>query len=150
MRPLPFSKGLIAGALALAAMHSAALEFRAIVEHGAAFYDAPSDKAKKLFVVSKGYPVEVLINNGDWLRVRDQSGALAWVTKKSLGARHTVVVTAAKAEVHAAADAKSPLMFMAERNVIFELVDAGTTGWAKIRHRDGAVGFVRIEQVWGV
>jgi SH3-like domain-containing protein len=150
MRQQRFSKFIAVSALALAATYSAALEFRAIAEHGAVFYDSPSDGGKKLFVVSKGYPVEVLIDKGDWLRVRDQSGALAWVTKKSLSARRTVVVTVAKAEVHAAADAAAPTLFLADKSVVFELVDAGKTGWAKIRHRDGAVGFIHVNEVWGI
>lgn len=148
--PLPFSKGLAAAMLTLAALSATALEFRSAAEHGAVFYDAPSDKAKKLFVVSRGYPVEVLIDNKDWLRVRDQSGALAWVAKKSLSPKRTVVVTAQKCGIHAAPDAKSAPLFSAERNVVFELIEAGKSGWVKIKHRDGAVGYARIEEVWGV
>jgi hypothetical protein len=45
-------------------------------------------------------------------------------------------------------------VFRAEQNVLLDLVDSdyvtATPGWAKVRHRDGQVGFVRIQQVWGL
>lgn len=150
MRLQPFSKVVAASLLGLAALSAAALEFRSVAEHGAVFFDAPNAQAKKLFVASKGLPVEVLVENKDWLRVRDQSGALAWVEKKSLLAKRTVVITASKAEVRSAADSKSTLLFLAEKSVVLDLVESGKAGWIKIKHRDGAVGYVRIEEVWGV
>jgi len=149
-RPQPFSKLALAALCSLAALAASALEYRSTVDHGVAFFDAPSDAATKLFVTSKGYPVEVLVDNKDWVRVRDQSGTLAWVQKKSLTTKRTVLVTANSAEVHAAADAKSPLLFKADKNVVFDLLEAGKSGWVKVRHRDGAVGYMHIEEVWGL
>jgi len=127
-----------------------ALEFRSTAEHATPFYDAPAATAKKLFVTSRGYPVEVVVDNKDWLRVRDQSGTLAWVEKKALSSKRCVAVTAARAEVRAAPDAKSALVLAAEKNVTLELLEPAKNGWAKVRHRDGEVGFVKIEEVWGL
>lgn len=150
MRPQQFSKALLASLAGLVMLNATALEFRSVAEHGAVFYDAPNNQGKKLFVASKGLPVEILVENKDWLRVRDQSGALAWAEKKSLVSKRTVLISGPKAEIRAAADSKSPLLFMADKNVVFELIEAGKSGWVKVKHRDGAVGYVRIEEVWGV
>lgn len=150
MRQQRFSKlacALLLGSFACAAT---ALEFRATAEHGAVFFDGPQVGAKRLFVTSRGYPVEIVVDNKDWLRVRDQSGTLAWVEKKALTNKRSVVVTASKAEVRAQADAKSLLLFTAEKNLTLELLETGKSGWVKIQHRDGAQGFIRIEEVWGV
>jgi SH3-like domain-containing protein len=147
-RPL-FNK-LAAALLGVAALSATALEFRATAEHGAVFYASPSTKAKKLFVTSRGYPLEVLIDNKDWLRVRDQSGAMAWVERASLSNKRSVVVTAAKSQLRSAADVKSPLLLTAEKGVLFEFLEAGKTGWVKVKHRDGAIGYLRIEEVWGI
>ncbi|MGQ5524967.1 SH3 domain-containing protein [Chitinimonas sp. PSY-7] len=127
-----------------------ALEFRSVAAHGSVFYDSPSAQAKKLFVASRGMPVEILVEQADWLRVRDQSGALAWVEKKSLANKRNVVVSVSKAEVRTAADAKAALLFFAEKGVLFDLLEAGKTGWVKVKHRDGAIGYIRVEEVWGV
>jgi SH3-like domain-containing protein len=148
-RPL-FNKLLAVALLGATALTATALEFRAVTEHGAVFYDSPTTQGKKLFATSRGYPVEVLIDKGEWLRVRDQSGAMAWAERKSLTGKRSVVVSAAKAELHATADAKSPRLFQAEKGVLFDLIEAGKTGWVKVKHRDGAVGYLRIEEVWGV
>ncbi|MGH8700070.1 MAG: hypothetical protein ACREVR_02685, partial [Burkholderiales bacterium] len=44
----------------------AAADFRSVAENAAVLYDAPSAKAKKLYVVSHGYPVEVLVVVEGW------------------------------------------------------------------------------------
>ncbi|WP_374355707.1 SH3 domain-containing protein [Chitinimonas sp.] len=150
MRQPLFSKLLFACLFGMAACVVSALEFRSTAEHGTAFYDAPNPKSKRLFVASRGFPVEVLVENKDWLRVRDQSGALAWVEKKALLTKRTVVVSATSAGLHSNADGKSPLLFQADKGVIFDLVEVGKTGWVKVKHRDGASGFLRIEEVWGI
>ncbi len=80
--------------LALASS-AAAGEFRSIAESGATMYDAPSVRAKKLFVASRFYPVEIVINIDNWVKVRDQAGDLAWVEKKALSDKRMVIVTAA-------------------------------------------------------
>jgi SH3-like domain-containing protein len=127
-----------------------ALDFRSVSAPRAVLFDAPSAQAKKLYVVSHLYPVEVIVNLGDWLKVRDSRGELAWVEAKQLAQKRTVLVTASQAEAHESADAASRLMFRAEKDVTLELLDAGSGGWAKVRHRDGLVGYIHITQVWGL
>ena len=128
-----------------------ALEFRATTESATIFYDGPSVKSHKLFVVGRDYPVEVVVSVEGWAKVRDINGApLAWVEKKALGERRVVAVKVAVADVFAAADANSKLVFKAEQNVLLDLVEAPNSGWVKVRHRDGQVGYVAIAQLWGV
>jgi hypothetical protein len=31
-----------------------------------------------------------------------------------------------------------------------EFIEAGPAGWAKVRHRDGAQGYVKASQIWGL
>jgi SH3-like domain-containing protein len=120
----------------------------------AVLYDAPSLKAKRLFVLGREVPVEVIVAVEGWYKIRDATGTVAWVEKKSTADRRTVVVRANTADVLASADANAPVVFKAEQNVLLELADASyatsTPGWAKVRHRDGQTGYVRISQVWGL
>lgn len=139
---------LVMGA-ALPAMGVAA-EFRSVSERVAVLYDAPSARATKLFVVSQYYPVEVMVSVDNWLKVRDVSGELAWIEKKSLSERRTVLIKAASADVRQAADEKSPLVFQAREGLALELTEVGNSGWVKVRHRDGLAGYVRVGQVWGL
>ena len=141
-----------AGAIALAAIIASpagALEFRSVSDNAAILYDAPSVKGKKLYVVGRGYPVEVVVAVEGWVKVRDAGGELAWVESKLLTDRRTVLVKVALAQVHESADERSAIVFQAQQNVLLDLVEVVAGGWLRVRHRDGQAGFVRATQVWG-
>ena len=141
------SAAVLAGLLASA--NAAALEFRSVTEPAAILYDAPSTKAQKLFVLSQGYPVEVIVKLEGWTKVRDDTGEFAWIENNRLSERHTVMVKVASAEARQAANEHSPVVFIAEKSVFLELVDMAA-GWAKVRHHDGATGFIKVSQLWGL
>jgi len=139
-------------AIALLALTGASMagEFRSIAEGGTPMYDAPSVKAKKLFVASRFYPVEIVINIDNWVKVRDQAGDLAWVEKKLLSEKRTVIATAAVADIRHAANEQAPIVFQAQQGVALDVAEAPAGGWVKVRHSDGQTGFVKISQVWGI
>jgi SH3-like domain-containing protein len=141
---------LAACACVAPAWAAAAGEFRSIAESGTLMYDAPSVRAKKLFVASRHYPVEIVINIDAWVKVRDQAGDLTWVEKKALSDKRTVVVTAALADVRQTPSEQAALVFQAQQGVVFDLAEAQASGWVKVRHADGQVGYLKISQVWGL
>ena len=126
-----------------------AADFKSVGAAPAVLYDAPSERGRKVFVAPRGMPVEVILSYGDWAKVRDVSGDLSWVETKALDARRHVVVNAAGARVRSAADEASPVVFSAERGVLLELAEPISSGWIKVRHRDGQGGFIRAAEVWG-
>jgi SH3-like domain-containing protein len=141
---------LVAVLLALlAAAPAAAAEYRTIGDRAVILYDAPSVKADRIFVASRGYPFEVLVKLDQWTKVRDVGGEVAWVENKALGERRNVLVIVPIADVHAAPDPKSPLVFEAYKQVLLELLEPAADGWVKVRHRDGQVGYARVVHVWG-
>lgn len=136
-------------AAALVAGVALAADYRSIAENGAVLYDAPSRAAKPMYVASKFYPVEVIVNLDAWVKVRDATGALTWVEKKALAERRMVLVTAPVATARAKPDESAPVAFQAQQNVALELAEVAAGGWIRVRHADGAAGYVRAEQVWG-
>ncbi|GIZ50770.1 SH3 domain-containing protein [Noviherbaspirillum aridicola] len=138
---------LAAGLLAAGAAQ--ALEYRSVGAAPAILYDAPSSKGRKVFVAPRGMPVEVVLSYGEWVKIRDAAGSLAWVESRALAARRTVVVGAAGARVRDAASDTAPLVFTAERGVLLDFLDATNPGWVRVRHADGQAGFVRAGEVWG-
>lgn len=136
--------------LALALPSAALAEFRSVADSGTILYDAPSLRATKLFVVSRGLPVELISTDGTWIKVRDASGTLAWVERKATSDKRTVLVNVPTATIRERADAQSPLVFQARQGVVLDLLDAGTAGWAHVKHADGASGYVRLNEVWGL
>ena len=140
---------VVSGLLALA-WPAAAAEFRSIAESGTLMYDAPSVRAKKLFVASRFYPVEIVINIDTWAKVRDHAGDLVWVEKKALSDKRTVIVIVAVAEARQTAGDQAALVFQAQQGVALDIAEPPAGGWIKVRHLDGATGYVRISQVWGI
>lgn len=140
-------------ALIAVASGACAAEFRSTTEV-AVLYDAPSAKARPLFVLARETPLEVIVNMEGWIKVRDIGGTVAWVDKKAVGDRRMVVVRVPVAEILANPVDNAAVVFKADQNVLLELADNAyvttTPGWAKVRHRDGQVGYVRIAQVWGL
>ncbi|WP_373975659.1 SH3 domain-containing protein [Chitinibacter sp. SCUT-21] len=125
-----------------------AIEYCATTRNDVILYDAPSEKSDKRFILSAFIPHEILAEQGTWLRVRDRDGTLAWLPKADCGPKRYVQVNRL-AEIRKEANSKSPLLFKAERNVVIELLQDTRSGWLKIKHRDGAIGYIRIEDVWG-
>jgi SH3-like domain-containing protein len=141
---------------ALAPIGCYAGDFRATGDPATVLYDAPSARAKPLFVYGRDVPVESLVSVEGWTKIRDASGTIGWIQSKLLSDRRVIVVRAAVADVRAAADDASPVVFRADRDVILEIAEAAATpatttmpGWVKVRHRDGQTGFVRLSQVFG-
>lgn len=145
MRRLLFALLLLSAASA-----APAGEFRSIAENATPMYDAPSVKANKVFVASRFYPVEIIVQVDNWTKVRDLAGDPAWVEKKTLSEIRTAVVTTTLADVREKAEDGAPLVFQARRGVALEIVELGAGPWVKVRHRDGQAGFVRANQVWGL
>ena len=132
------------------ALPARAAEFRAVADSAAVLYDAPSVKAKKRYILGRGYPVELVVVVEGWAKIRDAGGELAWIESKNLSERRSVMVKVNLADVHTAAEDKSPLAFQAEQNVLLDLNELTGTGWARVTHRDGQSGFIKVSLVWGV
>lgn len=144
------TKGLLALLAVWLPAAAWALDFRSVSAPRAIFFDAPSAQAKKLYVVRQYYPVEVIVNLGEWIKVRDSRGGLAWVEARSLAQKRMLLVKVPQAEAHEAADPSTRLVFRAEKDVALELLENSANGWVKVRHRDGLTGYIQINQVWGL
>ncbi len=136
--------------LALTACAAAAADFRSVADNAAVLFDAPSVKAKKLYILGRNYPVEAVVVVEGWIKIRDAGGELAWIEARNLNEHRTVMVKVKLADVRQAANDAAPLVFQAEQNVLLDLVELTGTGWARVTHRDGQSGFIRLNQVWGV
>jgi SH3-like domain-containing protein len=140
---------LLAAACLLAAGSAAQAQFLSIGENAAVLYDAPSRQAKALYVASRHYPVEVIVNLEAWVKVRDHTGALTWVERKLLAEQRMVVVTAPSAAVRVRPEEGAPAAFVAAQNVALEYLGAAAGGWVRVRHPDGAEGYLQANLVWG-
>ena len=145
---LRYTLGLLLLSLAFS-LPANALEFRSIAPAKAILYDAPSLEASKLYILSQSYPVELIVNLNNWVKVRDAAGALSWVESKSLSSKRTVLVLA-KTDIKSAEDPASSLVATVEKDVVLELLADRQNGWIKVKHRDGITGFVQVTNLWGL
>jgi SH3-like domain-containing protein len=136
--------------IAVCALPAQAIDYRSVEAPVAVLYDAPSQKAKKLYLLKSQTPVELVVRLEGWAKVRDAEGTLAWIESKCLGDKRTVVVIASRADVRQADRPDAPLAFEADKWVALDFVEPASPGWVKVRHRDGSTGYIKTTQIWGL
>jgi len=126
-----------------------AVDYVSVSESSAILYDAPSIKAKKLFVVNRYMPFEQVVTLDGWVKVRDRSGGLYWVEQRVLSNKRYVFALLPLVDVRAEPDSGATLLFQVRQQIAMERLESTGTGWIKVRHQDGNIGFVRSAEVWG-
>ncbi len=126
-----------------------AAEFREVTSAAGVLYDGPSEHARKLFLVPRGTPLELVSSVPGWVKVRDLSGDVLWIERGALGApRHVIAITLAA--VRRAPQHNAELVVQVERGVLLDVVDEqAPAGWVHVRHPGGPAGFVASAEVWG-
>ena len=126
-----------------------AVDYVSVSEGSAILYDAPSIKAKKLFVVNRYMPFEQIVTLDNWVKVRDRSGGLYWVERRVLSGKRYVYALPPLLDVHAEPDLSAKRRFQVRQQIALEYLESTGSGWIKVRHQGGDVGFVRSTEVWG-
>ncbi|QDD12509.1 hypothetical protein FIT62_05195 [Candidatus Methylopumilus rimovensis] len=130
---------------------SAYAEFRSVAFAKTILYEAPSATSKRVYLVGEGYPLEIIVNLGDWLKVRDPYGTLSWAESKNLQSKRTVIVKVDKANIYKDPESKSALVATIEKDVVIELSDPLiANGWIKVRYQQDLDGYIQTSQVWGI
>lgn len=146
----PLRRWLAACLLLALAAPAAALEYRNAAR-AAILYDAPSTTAGRVAIAGAGLPLEVVVDSGAWVRVRDHGGRLAWIEQAALGGPRSVMIQSDAAHVRQQPRADADLAFRAVRGVLLEVrgSEAGPPGWLGVRHASGLAGWVAVHEVWG-
>ena len=141
--------GIAFTVLLTTAGYAQALDYASVADNSAILYDAPSIKAKKIFVASRYWPLEQVVSLDAWVKVRDSSGGLAWIEKRALSNKRFAVVTATLAAVRQSPNDSAAVLMQARQQVALEWLEATGIGWLKVRHLDGITGYVKTTDVWG-
>ncbi len=132
-----------------AASETQAAEFKSVGANPAILYNAPSERGRKIFIAPRGMPVEIILTQNGWSKVRDVTGDLSWVDASALTSKRNVIVTSANIKLHATAEENAAVVATVDKGVLLELLASPAGGWIKLKHRDGPVGFARMTEVWG-
>jgi SH3-like domain-containing protein len=98
---------------------------------------------------AKGLPLQVVAETEEWRRVCDPEGSLAWVHRRTLDARRSVMNTRKAAiNMRRAPSDNAPLAAELVGRAVAELKDC-KSGWCRISVGH-ASGWVRPNDVWGI
>lgn len=126
-----------------------AAEFKSVGAQPAVLYDAPSYSGHKVFIAPGGMPVELILTQDGWSKIRDASSDLSWIETSALTNKRTVVVTSASTGLFVDAGPQAALLATLEKGVWLSLLSPAPRDWVKVMHRDGEIGFVKAADVWG-
>lgn len=144
--PVPLLAAVLMFAAALPAW---ALEYRS-TSRAALLYDAPTATAEKIAVAGSGLPLEVVVDAGAWVKVRDHNGSLNWVEASALGTPRTVMIKADASAIRKQPRSDADVVFRGARGLLLELKgNAETQGWLQVRHASGLSGWMPVHEAWG-
>ncbi len=135
-------------AAALLAAGAQGAEFRSVTASAAVLYDAPSAKSKKMFIGPRGMPLEVLSTLPAWIKVRDVTGDVLWVARADLGPA-TQVVARRLTNLRAEPKERAAVGVQVAAGVLLDVLGDGPSGWIKVRHTEGAIGYVKADEIFG-
>lgn len=142
----------LSGFAVLAPVPGHASDMKSIGIDAAVLYDAPTLRGRRVAIAPRGMPVDPVVAESDWVRVRDYTGQFFWVEKKALSDKRMLIVNTPAgtvATVRADAAEAAPVVFQAYPGVLLEMLEPARAGWVRVRHRDGQSGYVAVSEVWG-
>ena len=115
-------------------------------------HEAPSVSTKKSFIVTKGYPLEVIVSLKEWKKVKDHEGLINWVKTSDLSSKRTVLNLKGDNPIYLEPSSASPILAKVNENVTLELLDAKKIDdWVKVYSKVGDIeGFIKATDVWGI
>lgn len=109
----------------------------------------PGDDHRLLFVYRvRGLPLQIVAETSEWRRVCDPSGAIAWVHKRTVDGRRTVMNTQTQPAplLKKPKDGWKAAAYLNPRALA--TLDRCQKGWCRV-DADGAAGWVREGELWG-
>jgi len=115
-------------------------------------HEAPSDSTKKSFIVTKGYPLEVIVSLKEWKKVKDHEGLINWIKTSDLSSKRTVLNLKGDNSIYLEPSSASPILAKVNENVSLELLDAkNIDDWVKVYSKVGDIeGFIKATDLWGI
>ena len=108
----------------------------------------PGTKYTVRWEYGNGFPVRILARKGSWYKVIDFEKATGWIEKGLLSSRPHFIVKRKRVNIRSGPSAKYKLLGQANYGVVFSTLTR-KKGWAKVKHANGLVGWIRRDLLWG-
>jgi len=127
-------------------------DFISVKAKQAVLFEGPSKTTEKMYIVTEGYPLEVLVSLKDWKKVKDHNGKISWIESRHTHKERTVLITKDDAVIFNQANEKSHKLANVEKFVVLKLNSPILVGnWAQVKTQiEGLIGFINARKVWGL
>lgn len=100
-----------------------------------------------------GFPLQVLDQQGNWLKVQDFEGDVGWLHKSLTSTTGHMVVKVNKGKnrkinIRSGPGTNFEIVGQAYYGVVFRTLKQ-QKGWAKVKHESGIVGWIKRTLIWG-
>jgi SH3 domain protein len=131
---------------------TAIAEFVSVKTKKATLFEGPSSITKRLFVVTEGYPLKIIVSLKDWKKVKDHKGKISWIEVGQIDQSRTLMTIKENVNLYHKASFNSPKLGEISKFVILDLNSALIMdGWVKVQSQlEGVVGYLRADEVWGL
>lgn len=99
------------------------------------------------WIVVKGYPLEVVSKQGNWIQIRDFEKDVAWIHAQSVNSKPYVISTGDTVNLRASAAASGKVVGKVDYGTVMEKLDQ-QNGWVKVKTA-GKTGWISSSYVWG-
>ncbi len=108
----------------------------------------PGTDHEVLWQVEQNHPFSVVEKKGNWIKVKDYEGDMAWLHESLVGKGLKGVITVkSNCNVRSNPSTKSKVLFTVEKGVPFKVMKR-KGNWIYIAHADGGKGWIHKSLVW--
>lgn len=127
-------------------------EFVAVKANKSILYEGPSESTSKEFIVTKSYPLRVLVKLKDWIKIRDHKGKISWIKLKETTKERTVLTLKNNVILFYKPSYSSVKLADISENVALKLISPlNTGGWIEVKTLSQNIqGYVQVQDVWGI
>lgn len=113
----------------------------------------PGTKYSILWEYGNGYPLRVVKKQGNWVKISDFEKDTGWIHKSLLQYNPHVIVKVnrhnnGKINIRKGPGTKNEIVGKAHYGVVFKTVER-KSGWIKVKHDTGLVGWIKESLLWG-
>ena len=95
-----------------------------------------------------GYPLQVVANQGDWLKIRDFENDEGWIHTSLVKPGNTVIINASSiANMRSEPTTNSTVVAEISRGVVLTKLDSRGQ-WYKLKHAGGTIGWIYGPLLW--
>jgi SH3-like domain-containing protein len=128
-------------------------EMLSVKNEDAQLHTGPGETFQVKWKYGKGFPLEIVSQKGEWLKVSDFEEDTGWIYKPLLTKTPHMVIRVnknqdKKVNIRGGPEEDADIVGEAVYGVVFETLEQ-KHGWVKVRHESGLEGWIKRSLLWG-